>query len=126
WAPCTPLPPALPLPVSAGGAAQVRLLDDGFRCRLNTRYFTLFAEEHVRHLRGNIVLPMVAFVDCFIQPFPLFFTFKTANPDIQVVFFLPDKTSEDDHAFRDLERNDFLLHEFHPFFTLSGFRAILP
>src|SRR5262245_28625226 len=69
---------------------------------------------------------MITLIDGLIQPFPLCLTFKATDPDIQIVFFLPHKAPENDHAFRDLERNDLLFHEFHPFFTLPRLRTILP
>src|SRR5262245_64348937 len=109
-----------------GSSTQTSLLDDRLGGRLHTRHFNLFAEEHVRHLGGNVVLPMITLVNGLIQSFPLFLTFKATDPDIEIVFFLPHKAPENDHAFRDLERNDLLFHELDPFFTLPRLRTILP
>src|SRR4029450_2285136 len=111
---------------SAEGAAHTRLLNNRLGCRHNTRHFDLVAQEHVRYLGVNVVLPMVTLIDRFIQPCSLFLTFKATDPDIQIVFFLPHTTPYDNHTFRDLERNNLLFHEFPPFFTLPRLRTILP
>src|SRR5262249_62296107 len=64
------------------GAAHTRLLDNGLGSRFNTRHFDLVAQEHVRYLGVDVVFPMVTLIDRFIQPCPLFLTFKAADPDV--------------------------------------------
>src|SRR5262245_55399591 len=113
-------------PATTEGVACTRLSDNGLGSRLNARHFDLVTQEHVRYLWVQVVLPIVTLIDCFIQPRPLFLTLKATDPDIQIVFFLPHEAPENDHAFRDLERNDLFFHKLHPFFTLPRLRTILP
>src|ERR1700726_4356088 len=79
----------------------------------------------VRNARRDLVLPVVAFVDCLVLRLALGFAFEAAQPDIDGIVGLAAKAAADDHALRDLEGNDLLFHDPDPLIDLAGQDLVL-
>src|SRR5688500_2226073 len=59
------------------------------------------AVDHVTDQGRNLVLPVVVFVDFFIETLTFGFVVETANPDVEVFLSVADVTGNDNHAFGD-------------------------
>jgi hypothetical protein len=132
-----PCPSSMPLTQRAGAyecpifplahqELRAVLLDNGLRCGFDTGDLGRISIKHARNSGGNGILPVITFIDRLIEPLALFFTLKATDPDVQIFLFLANKTTQNYHAFRDLERDDLLFHAFHPVFTLTWPHAVLP
>src|SRR2546427_1576648 len=107
-------------------AENPTLLDDRVRRRHEARDLDLLSVDQGRHLRRDLVLPVVALVDQVVEALALGLALETANPDVHALVFLADEAAEDDHAHLHLERDDLLLHAPDPLFALSGTDVVLP
>ena len=58
-----PVPSSQPAPGGRGNVGNICLLDDRLRRGLNARHLDLLPEEHVGNLGGNVVFPVVTFID---------------------------------------------------------------
>ena len=95
-------------------------MNDRCRRRLDSGNYNLVPVQHSRDLGGDVVHPMVALIDGFVNAFALAFAFKPAYPDVQVLLQLSHKAAHDYHAFRDLEGDNDIFHEPDPVVPLAG------
>src|SRR5262249_12090801 len=118
-----------PRPLAAAAAAPwlrrsralgITLSHGRFRGRDDARHSDGLAVEKVGHPRRNLGLPMIAFVDRLVERLTLAFTLEAAQPHIDGGIGLAPKAAADDHALRDLERDDLLFHDLDPFLELAG------
>src|SRR5881296_2591007 len=107
-------------------AENPTLLDDRVRRRHEARDLDLLSVDQGRHLRRDLVLPVVALVDQVVEALALGLALEAANPDVHTLVFLADEAAEDDHAHLHLEWDDLLLHALHPAVALSGSDVVLP
>jgi len=76
-------------------------------------------------LGSDGVFPVVALVDRGVEAFALAFVFEAADPYIDAVVGFALEAAGDDHAFGDLEGNDFALHQLEPGVHLAGADFVL-
>src|SRR5215831_10005874 len=107
-------------------AENATLLDDRVRRRHQARDLDLLAVDQARHLRRDLVLPVIALVDQVVQPLALGLALEPTQPDVDAFVFLADEAAEDDHAHLHLERNDLLLHALDPLLALPRTDVVLP
>src|SRR5204863_1152948 len=84
-------------------------LDDGAGRRHQARDLDQLAVDERRHLRRDLVLPVVALVDDVVEPLALRLALEPADPHVDALVLLAHEAAEDDHAHLDLERDDLLL-----------------
>src|SRR5215510_8101515 len=102
------------------------LLDDRVRRRHQASDLDLLAVDHGRHLRRDLVLPVVALVDEIVETLALSLVLEAADPDVHALVFFADEAAEDHHAHLHLERNDLLFHALDPLVALAGTDVVLP
>src|SRR5262249_38445944 len=105
---------------------EPHLLDDRVRRGHQARDLDLLAIDQGRHLRRDLVLPVIALVDEVVETLALGFALEPAQPDVDAFIFLADEAAEDDHAHLDLEWDDLFLHAPDPLVALSGTDVVLP
>src|SRR5690242_14245947 len=115
--------------LSAGRCAAIQRVPALPHCRVrgwyNARHDHRGAIEIVRNARRDLVLPVVALVDRLVLRLALGFAFEAAQPDIDGIVGLAPKAAAYDHALRDLEGNDLLLHDPDPFVDFAGQDLVL-
>src|SRR5438046_4858081 len=105
---------------------KATLLDDRVRCRQNPCDLDLFAIDHGRDLRRDLLLPVVALVDEIVEALALGLALEAADPDVHAFVFLADEAAEDPHPHLDLDRDDLLFHALHPLVALARMDVVLP
>ena len=61
---------------------------------------------------ANLVLPVITFIHCFVEHFPLRLTVIPLHPNIMVIVLFAATHTGNRYAFINLERNNFLLDKF--------------
>src|SRR5438552_16392657 len=103
-----------------------RSLNDRARRGHDARDLDLLAIDQGRHLGRDLVLPVVALVDDVVEALALRLALESPDPHVDALFFLAHEAAEDDHAHRDLEGDDLLLHALDPALALPRPDVILP
>src|SRR5215831_19676968 len=106
-------------------AENPNLLDDRARRRHQARDLDLLAVDQGRHLRRDLVLPVLALIDQVVEPLALGFALEATDPHIDALVFLADEAAKDDHAHLHLERDDLLLHALDPLLALTWADVVL-
>src|SRR5215471_17044903 len=119
-------PPAMWRPrLRRSRALGVALPHRRFRGRNDPRHDIGLALKNVRHPGPDFGLPVIGLVDRLVERLALRFALEAAQPHIDGRIGLAAEAAADDHALRDLERNDLLFHDLDPFVDLAGPNLVL-